>query len=124
MDVFFWIVDLLIPVTMIVAGLIFVYIPPKKINSIYGYRTERSMKTTATWTFAHHKCGQLWIRIGIILLAVIVLSKLFTPMKKENLSLIHMGIEMIALFLPVPIVEKELKRHFDENGRLKDPIKD
>lgn len=120
MKVFFWVVDLITPVTMIIIGAIFIYMPPQKINSIYGYRTTRSMKTAATWAFAHYRCGQLWIRIGIILLTVVVLSKLFTPIEDECLSLIHMGIAVIALFLPIPIVEMELKRNFDEYGKPKD----
>ncbi len=113
MDIFFWIVDLLIPFTMIVLGLVFKKRPPKKINWVYGYRTTRSMKSQAAWDYAHKRIGGLWIKIGIALLLLITCSKLLEPIAKEYLSLIHAGLGIFALIIGIPIVEKELKDKFD-----------
>ncbi len=41
--------------------------PPKKINSIYGYRTIRSMKNRETWEFAHKLCAKIRTICGISL---------------------------------------------------------
>ena len=38
--------------------------PPKSINSLYGYRTARSMKISRPGTLAHRVCGKLWSRRG------------------------------------------------------------
>lgn len=116
MTIFFWIVDLLIPAVIIVFGLICKFRPPKKINSLYGYRTSRSMKSQKTWDYAHSRIGVLWPRIGIALFLLIVISKLVTPVEKEYLSLIHAGVGIIALIIGIPFIEIELGARFDENG--------
>ncbi|WP_139904502.1 SdpI family protein [Clostridium thermarum] len=114
MDIFFWFVDLSIPVTMLVIGLVFIKFPPRKINNLYGYRTKRSMSNEGTWKLAHLKCGQIWIKVGIVLLIAVLLSKLYVPVKKEILSLIHIGIGIMCLFIPLPFVESALKKYLKE----------
>lgn len=115
----FYVVDLIIPVTMIIFGLIFLYKPPKEINSLYGYRTKNSMKTIDTWNFAHLKCGKLFLIIGSILAVLILISKLFIPLPKEILSFIHSFLGVISLIITIPLVEKALKNYFDEMGTPK-----
>lgn len=56
--------SLLIPLVMLFFGRRFLTKPPKSINSLYGYRTARSMKNQQTWDFAHRVCGKLWSRGG------------------------------------------------------------
>ena len=48
---------LLIPGIMLYFGWRFLNKPPQNINSIYGYRTSRSMKNQQTWDFAHQVCA-------------------------------------------------------------------
>ena len=120
----FWltmlICDLLLPVTMIFGGMMMYRRPPKKINGIYGYRTRRSMKNMQTWRFAHHYCGRLWLRMGIVLLiltiAVMAVSALGDIQIISILTLVILGVQMIALFISIFKVEAELKNNFDENG--------
>ncbi len=56
---------LLIPAVMLFFGQRFLNKPPKKINSLYGYRTSRSMKNQQTWDCAHQVCGKIWFRVGV-----------------------------------------------------------
>lgn len=60
----FWIfmmfIELLIPVTMIGFGKMFLKHSPKEINMAFGYRTSMSMKNRDTWEFAHKYCGKIW----------------------------------------------------------------
>ncbi len=60
----FWLLmlscNLLIPLLMIICGRIMWQHTPQNINHIIGYRTARSMKSQATWQFAHDYCGRLW----------------------------------------------------------------
>lgn len=120
MEIFFWIVDLLIPVIMIFQGVLFINRPPRKINPIYGYRTRRSMLSQKTWDYANYRMAVLWLKWGIVLFVLIIISKLFMPIAQEDLSLIHAGIGLVTLFLAIPIVEKELKEKFDDKGFSKE----
>ena len=78
---FFWIFmlasDLIIPLTMIRFGRLFLAQAPKNINATFGYRTTMSMKNKDTWEFAHKYCGKLWCRCGLILLPLSVMSSWF-----------------------------------------------
>lgn len=109
MEVFFWIVDLLIPVMMIGVGYFFKKNPPTTVNWIYGYRTKRSMSSKGAWVFAQRYFGELWFKTGIGLGVVIILDKLLIPIAPENLSLINVVINLVGLMVPIPLVEKALK---------------
>ena len=75
--VFMLIMVLLTPLTMIVFGAIFVKNPPAKINSIYGYKTKRSMKNTKTWIFAHHYAGRILFVTGVVITIPSVMAMAF-----------------------------------------------
>ena len=62
-------VSVLIPALMLLFGWLFLRRPPRRINSIYGYRTARSMQNQETWEFAHRVGGRVWLRTGAVLLA-------------------------------------------------------
>ena len=68
--------SLLIPLVMLFFGRRFLTKPPKSINSLYGYRTARSMKNQQTWDFAHRVCGKLWPRAGAVMLPLSLLAML------------------------------------------------
>ena len=78
---FFWFfclfIDLLVPVIAIVFGLKFRKAPPKSINSLFGYRTERSMKDHESWVLAHNLCGNIWYKLGLVMLPLSLISMLF-----------------------------------------------
>lgn len=71
------ILNLLIPVMMIGIGNYFSKNAPKQINFIWGYRKTRSMKNQKTWQFAHHYIGQLWVKIGWLLVFISILPMFF-----------------------------------------------
>lgn len=100
MTLFFWIMDLLIPVSMIIIGIVFRTRLPKSINYLYGYRTKRSMESKESWDYAHKLCGAAYILIGILILALISIGKLLIPLAPEYLSLINAGIGILALVIP------------------------
>lgn len=111
--------DLLIPIIMIIFGAVLKFKPPSKINSFYGYRTNRSMNSQKAWDYAQKRIGGLWLYIGAILYTAIIISLLLLPVAKETLSIIHVGIGIIALIIGIPIVEKAIKEKYDENGNPK-----
>lgn len=118
--VFMLIVDIIVPLTMIGFGRYFTKSAPKDINSLFGYRTARSMKNRDTWSFAHNYCGRLWFILGIVLLPVSVIPMLCVTGGEINavsmVGLIVCLVQVIAMTASIIPVEKALKRTFDENG--------
>lgn len=121
----FWlfctIMVLLTPGVMLFFGWRFQKKPPKTINSLYGYRTTRSMKSQETWDFAHRYCGQLWFRIGLVLLPVSLLAMF--PVLGGETGLVGIWCCVVVLIQVVVLVgslfpvERALKQTFDEFGR-------
>ena len=111
---------LLIPLTMIVFGVIFIKRPPAKINATYGYRTKMSMKNMKTWIFAHHYAGRIWTITGIAIAipSVIAMALVFN---REIATVGWTGgviafLQCIILCIPILFTERALKRKFDEYG--------
>ena len=124
---FFWffmlIMDLLIPFVMIYFGKQFMENPPEKINNLFGYRTTMSMKTRATWRFAHNYCGKLWHKTGKILLPLSVIPLLFVINKNTEtiaiIGLVICFIQLVPLTISIIPTERALKNNFDQNGKPK-----
>ena len=125
MDLATWIILLvsgfLCPLLMLGFGLISLMHPPKNINSWYGYRTARSMKSQAAWDFAHRYCGRLWTRLGVVLLAVSVAVLVPVGLLGEDTvrcvaAVILLGIQVVVLLGSIVPVERALKKNFDEDG--------
>ena len=51
---------------LLIIGFIFKKFPPKKINSIYGYRTSSSMKNKKVWDYAQIIGANSFIVLGLI----------------------------------------------------------
>ena len=58
---------LLLGVIFSVCGFLLSRYPPKKINSIYGYRTRQSMSSQLKWDLAQVHSGKLMFRSGLLL---------------------------------------------------------
>lgn len=118
--IFILIMDLLLPITFIVLGLIYIIRPPKKINQISGYRTSMSMKNIETWVFAHKVFGRILLPLGSILLSIaVVIAVLLFDYDIITISIIcgiEVFVQLISLFISYVFVERILKREFDENG--------
>ena len=116
-------VDLIIPFTMIIFGKIFIKNAPKKINYVFGYRTEMSMKNQNTWEFAHKYCGRLWFRIGLIMIPATFICMI--PFKGETADYIGKigGIlclfQVIALAASIIPTEIALRKNFYKSGLKK-----
>ena len=116
-----FIVNLLIPFTMIGFGIYFIKSAgPKNINMLFGYRTPMSMKNNDTWEFAHVYCGNLWRRIGLIMLPVSAIAMFFLIGKENNIieifALVIMGVQLVFLILPIIPTEMALRKNFDKYG--------
>lgn len=113
--------DLLIPLVMVVGGYYMYKNPPREINGVAGYRSKMSRKNQDTWRFAHHCCGRLWMKVGTVTLILSALVQLpFARAGEDAIGICALLLEtaQVALLLvTIGVVERELKRTFDENGR-------
>lgn len=114
---------LLFPIVMILFGTMFMKSAPKKINYIFGYRTDMSMKNRETWEFAHKYIGKLWFRFGLLLIPITVIPMLFVIGNSENVvatvGLIVSFVNTVTLIVPISFTEKALNRTFDKDGKRK-----
>ncbi|MBQ7821824.1 MAG: SdpI family protein [Clostridia bacterium] len=121
----FWIyivfTDMMIPVLMTVFGLIFMHRVPVKINSIYGYRTRRSMKNKDTWAFAHKHIAKSWLRVGIItaVLSFIILLMLYGKSEETvgNIGLAVCIVQIAVMVISIIPTEVALHKTFDSDGK-------
>ncbi|MGB1041879.1 MAG: SdpI family protein [Tenacibaculum sp.] len=97
-------------------SIIFYFFPPKKINAIYGYRTNKTMKNETIWKFANtFFTKQFLIYSTISFIATIILNTI-----SKNLSWQPMAIMLLSLAVSVIKTEQEINKNFDEEGnRLK-----
>jgi uncharacterized membrane protein len=117
----FWdfmvVMNFIIPSVLFSFGLRFKRHAPKKINTYYGYRTERSMKNEETWIFAHRYFGKLWYRFSIILYILTIIWMLL--LRDETVITITLygflltTIQLGFMTYPILLTEKKLKETFD-----------
>ncbi|MCT4543905.1 MAG: SdpI family protein [Vallitalea sp.] len=110
MKIFLWIVDLVLPITMIIIGLVYKYNAPEKVNNFHGYRTKQSMKSQEAWDYAHKHLSLIFTIMGVILLIYVIISKFVVPIERQYLSVINAGIGILALIIPIPIIDLLLRR--------------
>ena len=116
-------ITLLLSLTMIGFGLIFVKRPPENINAVYGYRTRMSSINEDTWSFAHRYSGMVWKKSGVLtlILSLPLIALLRTSALFENYMLILFYFQMAVLLAVIPLTERALRRTFDREGIRYDP---
>ena len=118
--VFMLLMDLLIPLTMVVFGKMFMTKSPKNINVVFGYRTTMSMKNKDTWEFVHKYFGKLWLKCGLVLLPLSIVPLIFTFNKGTDIigtvGGIVCAVQLILLIGSIFPTEDALKKTFDRNG--------
>lgn len=94
-----------------IAGVWFLMFPPRKINSIYGYRTRRSMQNADTWKEANRFSAKLLIGAGLGNACLGIL--LFYFDEETTISIIPGLIIIITTsFLLIILTEMHLNKKF------------
>ncbi len=121
--IFMLVMDLLIPLTMLGFGRMFLKRSPKEINYVFGYRTNMSMKNMDTWDFAHRYCGKIWFWSGLVMTVATVVIMLFVFNGTEDtvgtVGGMICGVQMIPLLGSIIPTEIALRKNFDKNGNRK-----
>ncbi|MGI9525678.1 MAG: SdpI family protein [Weeksellaceae bacterium] len=95
----------------IIVGIIMYKFPPKKINSIYGYRTSNSMKSQKRWDFAQIYSSKQMIKYGGFLSISGLLGFIFQPNEKISTAL-GLSFLILMVILLIAKVERKLKEKF------------
>ena len=106
-----FLIPILTGLTFVIAGIIMIIIPPKKINSLYGYRTSSSMKSQERWDFSQKYAAQVLVKFGAILTLSSILGLVYDF--SENISTIMgLGFMLIAVIFLILKIEKAIKIRF------------
>lgn len=96
-------------------SVIFYFFPPKKINFIYGYRTNKTMKNDTIWKFANtYFTKQFLIYAAISFAAALILASIL-----KRVSWQPMAIMLFSLGAAIIKTEQEINKNFDEEGNKK-----
>ncbi len=96
-------------------SVIFHFFPPKKINAIYGYRTNKTMKNDTIWQFTNAFFTKEFMKYSAIsLVAALVLAYI-----SKELTWQPMAIMLLSLAVSVIKTEQEINKNFDKDGNKK-----
>ncbi len=103
--------SLLSGVLFVIAGAVTYFYPPKKINTLYGYRTNASMQSQERWDFAQKFSSLLMIKAAVPLIMVSSLAILI-PGGEETKMVAGVVLTIFyAVYLFIG-TEKALKKKF------------
>ncbi|HEK18841.1 MAG: hypothetical protein C0154_12695 [Mucilaginibacter sp.] len=95
---------------------------PKKINSLYGYRTPLSMKNQQNWDEGNRYSAQLMLKLGVILLLTgLVITPLISlvPMGLDARMLLKTGLIVAGAMSTVVILLTFTERHLEKTTDTK-----
>jgi uncharacterized membrane protein len=108
-----FIIPFLTGIIFSVAGSIMLRFPPKKINSLYGYRTPSSMKSIERWNFAQEYSSKEIIKLGVILTTCCLFSFL-SPFDNFTNMIIGLSLMVVLVIILFWRVEKAIKTKFEK----------
>ena len=109
-------VPLLVGPIFILSGIILNLFPPKKINSIYGYRTINSMKSQERWDYAQKVSALELIKLGSILTILSFLG-IFINFSETIGILIGLGLIITVIIILFIRIERAINRKCNSSKR-------
>lgn len=100
---------LCVGIVFILAGVILYVFPPKKINGLYGYRTQTSMQSQKKWDFAQTYSAKIMVLTGFIFTLIAPSKGLFKTNESIDL-VIGMFCMIVGSILMIVVVEKALRK--------------
>lgn len=112
------ILHFLIGPLILLFSFIYILFPPKNINTLYGHRTKISMLNKDTWYIANKLSSKMMLFISVLTCAVQIIC-ISIGIKNENIILFSTILLVIGLIIGMLLVEKELRKIFDNQGNRK-----
>ncbi len=110
----------LTPLIVIICGKILYKNADCDINSVFGYRTSRSMKSRENWIFANELCGKILFYGGIVSAFVSICAVFLAYIISGENTAFWTSVAVnlltaVILFAIIPYIEDRLKKFEDEN---------
>ncbi|HCP92597.1 MAG TPA: SdpI/YhfL protein family [Bacteroidetes bacterium] len=103
-------------ILLLIIGVLFKVIPPKEINSFYGYRTSASMKNNKTWKFANNYSAMWLVRLSLLLSIISIAIFAYNDSFKTTES-IALPFIIVALVVVIVRTERALVKYADKIER-------
>lgn len=100
-----------VPAIYIAIGIAFKKHPPKEINSVSGWRTQRSMQNQETWNFANTLGGKCFLALGCIEVICTAILLLFASRLFAN-AIAPIVLQTACMAIVIVYVQRKLKTHF------------
>lgn len=99
---------------LFVLSIVFWQFPPKKINALYGYRTNKAMQNQDIWDFANSVFNK-----NLMMYAAFsfVGGLLFAYLAPEKTTWQPMVLVLLSLFVSIIKTERLITDTFDEDGK-------
>ena len=98
---------------MLLLGWLLKKFPPKKINHLYGYRTQKSMKNQSTWEAANAYSSLVFFKVSLYCFFIPVVLYFLFPQLNVLITIIT---NTLLLLYVLYATEKYLKSRFDTQG--------
>lgn len=108
------IIPFLTGIIFAVTALITLRFPPKKINYLYGYRTNTSMKNQEVWDFSQRYSGIKMFQLGLIMFCLSFINVLFNFNESAQLWIGLPLLILSSLYL-IFTTEKAIRKNFPNN---------
>jgi uncharacterized membrane protein len=102
---------------MLLLGWFLKKFPPKKINHLYGYRTQRSMKNQATWEAANTYSSLVFFKVSLYSFLIPVVLYFLYPQQNVLITIVT---NTLLLLYVLYATENHLKARFDTQGNSLD----
>lgn len=124
-NVLFLLAELPTPIIIMAVSALMWKNPPKQTEN-FGYRTKRSQKSESAWNYAQITFGRICTICFVVFTAltvalqIVAISVNFGNDTAFGIFLAHTAALVILLFAVIAAVESKLKKHFDEDGNLRE----
>ncbi|WP_442413943.1 SdpI family protein [Mesonia sp.] len=102
--------DALTGAVFLLVGFLMNRFPPREINSFYGYRSAKSMKSQEAWDFAQAFSSKLMMKSGLFLVAFGLLGYYSLDISFFWESTLATSAFILGIGVVFYLTEKELKR--------------
>lgn len=104
-------ISFLVGTIYLIAASITLKFPPKKINYLYGYRTNLSMQNQETWNFSQRFSSLAMIKASVGLI-VVSCANYFIKMPEKPQLIVGIGLIIGATLYIFYTTEKAIKKNF------------
>ena len=95
----------------LVVGFILFKFPPKHINSFYGYRTRKSIKSQEIWEFSQRYSAKALMKLGFLLALAGLVGLVYHP-DGNTAKIISSGLILFGVIILIIKVESAIAKAF------------